>query len=101
MGSHLQINETRTNLMEKTKRKKNVDLPPPDGIPMDVWENYSRQKRWQISRQAAGVCTACGVAPIGVTSKRLCNDCSSKQRERMRSRTNAARRNINSASYAE
>lgn len=81
------------------KRKRRVDIPPPPGYPMEVWEELPRQKRWQISRQAAGVCTACGTAPIGATSKRLCDRCATKQRERMRKRTNAVGRNYNASCY--
>lgn len=76
-------------------------LEPPPGYNLEDWEALPRQKRWQISRQAAGICCSCGKKPIAKVSKRLCGDCLRVQRERMRQQTGAKRRNSSSPSYTE
>lgn len=72
---------------------------PPPGYPEEEWLALPRQKRWQILRQAAGLCMSCGKDKVQPPSKRLCVNCQSKQRERMRQATAASRRNFSAGSY--
>lgn len=81
-------------------KKIDITLAPP-GYDLGDWVALPRQKRWQILRQAAGICVSCGQEEITGKSKRLCADCARKQRERMRQRTGATRRNIKSRSYSD
>jgi hypothetical protein len=79
--------------------KKLSILKPPPGYNQEDWDALPRQRRWQITRQAAGICVSCGREPIEGRSKRLGLNCQAKQRELMRQKTGASRRNTKSASY--
>lgn len=79
--------------------KKLSILAPPPGYDPEDWEALPRQRRWQITRQAAGICVSCGKEPIAGRSKRLGLKCAAKQRELMRQKTGASRRNVKAPSY--
>jgi len=84
--------------MTKTRRGRARTLPP-EGITQEEWDAMPRQKRYQISREARGICVSCGKAPILRT--RLCAKCLAAQRERMRSSQSCVgRRRRGSISYA-
>jgi hypothetical protein len=78
----------------------NDPLPIPGLTPLQV-KKLSRQQRYKLRRQADGLCVACGRNPINPDeSQTLCRECRAKQRERMRTKIGASRRNVNSPSYA-
>lgn len=76
------------------------ELEPIPGVPADQLLAMSRQQRYKLRRYAAGLCTSCGKAPRAERSRSLCPECLSDQRERVRARTGAGRRNYRASSYA-
>lgn len=72
---------------------------PIPGIPDRDLRKLSRQQRYKLRRYAEGLCTSCGKVPRCEQSRTLCADCLGAQRERMRERTGAGRRNYRSKSY--
>lgn len=75
------------------------DLMPIPGIPQEALKQLSRQQRYKLRRYADGLCTSCGQMPRCDQSRTLCTECLGVQRERMRQRTGATRRNLASKSY--
>jgi len=75
------------------------DLSPVPGIPQEDLKQLSRQQRYKLRRFSQGLCTSCGKHPRQESSRSLCVECLKTQRERMRQRTGAKRRNLKSKSY--
>lgn len=76
-------------------RQPKAYLPPPPGIPQEEWDAMSRQRRYQLRREARGVCVNCGKEPIVRT--RLGKRCLAAQRERMRIANGCVDRRVESA----
>ena len=65
-----------------SEQQLNADNRDASGSPSssDAEERpLSRQRRWQLAREAKGLCYICG-APLGVYARR-CDDCELKQNE--------------------
>lgn len=69
------------------------------GIPQEELVLLTRQQRWKLRQHAQGVCVSCAKAEKCPQSRTLCAACLKIQRERMRQRTSAGRRNLRSKSY--
>ena len=82
-----------------TESKMIRDLMPIAGIPDKALKAMSRQQRYKLRRYSQGLCVSCGKADRSPKSRSLCPDCLAIQRERMRQRTGAGRRNLSSKSY--
>ena len=73
-------------------------LPTPGVADKDLTK-LSRQQRYKLRRFAEGLCTSCGQMPRDEHSRTLCPKCLKEQRERMRRRIGATRRNLRSKGY--
>lgn len=73
-------------------------LIPLPGLTLDETRALSRQMRYKLRRQAAGLCPSCGKPSD--TPGSACSVCRAVHRERMRERTGAVRRNLGAESYA-
>lgn len=73
-------------------------LIPLPGLTLDETRKLSRQMRYKLRRQAAGLCPSCG--EVSDTPGSACSVCRAVHRERMRERTGAVRRNLGAESYA-
>jgi hypothetical protein len=74
------------------------------GVSEDRARSMSRQERYQLRRDKAGFCSRCGKEKLHIKKNgkpaSLGIKCLKAQRERMRDRIDASRRNKNSESYA-
>jgi hypothetical protein len=77
---------------------KKTLLPTP-GIADKDLTKLSRQQRYKLRRFAEGLCISCGQMPRCQYSRTLCPKCLKEQRERMRRRIGASRRNLRSKGY--
>lgn len=84
---------------KSTDQRMIRDLDPIPGIPYEELVLMSRQQRYKLRRYAQGRCTSCGKAQRAERSRSLCPECLAVQRERMRARSGAGRRNFRAASY--
>ena len=74
-------------------------LKPVPGLRQEDLVKMTRQQRWKLRRYTQGMCVSCGKIPRCEQSRTLCSECLAIQRERMRQRTGASRRNLRSRSY--
>lgn len=77
-----------------------MKLIPIPGVPTDDLKRMTRQQRYKLRRYAEGLCVSCGRVQRCQGSRTLCQNCLSIQRERMRQKIGATRRNHRAASYA-
>lgn len=96
-----QIATLRREIDDYVEKQRSILISPVEAVPpgdlkltgpeLARWSQMSRAARWQFIRVKRGLCASCGQEPL--VSTRLGLRCLTAQRERMRQKTGAKRRN--------